>query len=88
MVGGNISIVGARLLGVVHKVTARTVRAKANTVECAAQFGLVLWMALQVAQLLNAVRKLALVAVLALASLLKGSAKLCLVSERNREIAI
>lgn len=76
------TVVVAGLLGVVHEVTARPVRAEAHAVERAAQLGLVLWMTLEVAQLLHAVRKLALVAVLALTGLLERSAQLGFVSRR------
>lgn len=76
------AVVVAGLLGVVHKVAARAVRAEADAVERAAQLGLVLWMTLEVAQFLHAVRKLALVAVLALTGLLERSAQLGFVSRR------
>lgn len=70
------------LLGVVDKVAARSVRAEAHAVKGAAQLGLVLWVTLEVAQFLHAVRKLALVAVLALARLLERPAQLGFVSRR------
>lgn len=76
------AVVVAGLLGVVHKVAARAVRAEADAVERAAQLGLVLWMTLEVAQFLHAVRKLAFVAVLALTGLLERSAQLGFVSRR------
>lgn len=76
------AVVVPGLLGVVDKVATGPVRAEANAVERAAQFGLVLWMTLEVAQFLHAVRKLALVAVLALARFLERSAQLGFVSRR------
>lgn len=76
------AVVVPGLLGVVDKVAARSVRAEAHAVKGAAQLGLVLWVTLEVAQFLHAVRKLALVAVLALARLLERSAQLGFVSRR------
>lgn len=84
MIGRNVAVVIARLLSVVHKVAAGSVRAEADTVEGAAQLGLVFGVALQVAQLVHAVRELALVAVFALARLFEGSAQLRLVSGMRR----
>lgn len=75
----------AHLLLIMHKVTPWTIRAVAGTVERAAQLGLVPGVSLQITQLMVAVRKLALVAVLALARLLKGPAQLGLVTVMERE---
>lgn len=74
------TIVIARLLGVVHEMAPRSVRTEAHAVEGAAQFGLVLGVALQIAQLVHAVRELAFLAVLALAGLLEGTAQFGLVA--------
>lgn len=74
MIRGHVAVVVARLLGVVNEVAPGPVRAEADAVERAAQLRLVLRVALQIAQLLHAVRKLALVAVLALTCLLVRSA--------------
>lgn len=82
MVRRHRAVVVPGLLGVVDKVAARSVRAEAHAVKGAAQLGLVLWVTLEVAQFLHAVRKLALVAVLALARLLERSAQLGFVSRR------
>lgn len=68
------------LLVVVHKVAAGAVGAQADSVVSAAQLGLVLGVADQRAQLVGAVRELALVAVLARARLLEGPAQLGLVA--------
>lgn len=82
MVRRHRAVVVPGLLGVVDKVAARSVRAEAHAVKGAAQLGLVLWVTLEVAQFLHAVRKLALVAVLALARLLERSAQFGFVSRR------
>jgi len=76
-------IVYARLFEIVDKVATRTVRAKADRVESAAQFGLVLRMACEVAQFTVAVCKLALVAVLARSVLLVWPAKFGFVARRR-----
>lgn len=82
VVRGHRAVVVARLLGVVHEVAPGPVRAEPDAVERAAQLGFVLWMTLEVAQFLHPVRKLALVAVLALARLLERPAQLGFVSGR------
>lgn len=82
MVRRHRAVVVPGLLGVVDKVAARSVRAEAHAVKGAAQLGLVLWVTLEVAQFLHAVRKLTLVAVLALARFLERSAQLGFVSRR------
>lgn len=64
----------AHLLLVVHKVAPWAIGTVTRTVERATQLGLVARVALQVAQLMVAVRELALVTVLALARLLEGPA--------------
>jgi len=79
---GRGCVAHARLLRVVDEVAARPVGAEAARVERAAQVGLVLGVARQVAQLVGAVRELALVAVLADAALLVGAAQLGLVAAR------
>lgn len=68
------------LFGIVDKVAPGSVRAEPDAVERAAQFGLVLWMALEIAQFLHAVRELTLVAVFTLTRFLERSAKLGFVS--------
>jgi len=72
----------ARLLEVVDEVAARSVRAEADRVEGAAQLGLVLGMASEIAQLGESVRELTLVAVFARAILLVRPAELGLVAGR------
>lgn len=72
------------LFVVVDKVAAHSVRAEADGVEGAARLGLVLWMPVEVAQLLWPVRKLALAAVLAHAALGEGATQLSLVARRGR----
>lgn len=71
---------GTALLGVVDEVAARPVGAEADGVEGAAELGLVLGVAGEAAQLVDAVGELALVAVLAGAVLLEGAAQLRLVA--------
>jgi ABC-type spermidine/putrescine transport system permease subunit II len=83
VVGGHLTIVMACLFGVVDKVTARTVRTEAHTVEGAAQLGFVFGMALQVAQLVVTMRKLAFVAVFTFAGLFEGAAQFSFVSGRK-----
>ena len=78
--GAHLDVVDARLLEVVHEVAARPVWAEADLVEGAAELGLVLGVAREVAQLAEAVGELALVAVLAAAALLEGPAELGLVA--------
>lgn len=80
MVRGHVTVVVTRLLSVMHEVTAWPVRTEADAVERTAQFGLVFRVALQIAQLLHAVRELTLVTVLALSRLLVRSAELGFVS--------
>jgi len=75
-------VVYAGLLEVVDKVAARSVRAEADRVEGAAQLGLVLGMAGEIAQLAVSVRELALVAVFARTVLLVRPAELGLVAGR------
>jgi len=70
---------GAQLLQGVDKVAAGTVRAKADTVIGATHVCLELGVAVNCAQLLLAVRKLAFLAVLADTVLLEGAAHLRLV---------
>lgn len=72
----------AALLRVVDEVAPRAVGAEPDGVECAAKLCLVLGMAAEAAQLVNAMGKLALVAVLAGAVLLERPAQLCLVAAR------
>lgn len=73
----------ARLLEVVDKVAARSVRAEADRVESAAQLGLVLGMTGEITQLVAAVRELTLIAVLARAALLERPTELGLVARRR-----
>lgn len=80
MISRHVAVVVARFLRIVHEVTAWPVRAETDAVERAAQFGLVLRVALQITQLLHAVRELTLVTVLALSRLLVRSAELGFVS--------
>lgn len=81
--GAHLLIVYTRLLEIVDEVAARSVRAKANRVEGAAQLGLVLWMTRQVAQLAVAMRELAFIAVLTRATLLIRPAELRFVARRR-----
>ena len=67
------------LVSVVDEVTARTVRTETGRVEGLAVFRFKLWMARHRSQLLLAVSKLALVAVLARSDLGKASAQFSLV---------
>lgn len=67
-------------VGVVHKVASRTVRTVASGVKRATQLGLVLGVAHHVAQLMAAVSKLTLVAILARAILLERATQLRLVA--------
>lgn len=73
--GAHFLVVYARLFEIVNEVATRTVRAKADRVEGAAQLGLVLGMACEVAQFPVAVCKLALVAIFARAILFVWPAK-------------
>lgn len=88
---GRGRLAASRLLGVVHEVAARAVRAEPHGVERAAQLGLVLGVALQVPELADAVSELALVAVLAHAGFLEGPAEFGLVAagggRRRRGVA-
>lgn len=68
------------LFSVVNEVAAGTVRAEANGVEGSAELSLVFGMAAEAAQLVDAMGKLALVAILAGTILLKGPTKLCFVA--------
>lgn len=81
--GAHLLIVYTRLLEIVDEVAAGAVRAKANRVEGAAQLGLVLRMARQVAQLAVAMRELTFIAVLTRAALLIRPAELRLVARRR-----
>lgn len=74
------AIVIACLFGVVHKVATRSVRAESDAVESAAQFGLVLGMPLQIAELVHSMSELALLAVFAFAGLFEGSTQFRLVT--------
>lgn len=68
------------LLSIVDEMAARPVWAESDGVEGAAQLSLVFGMAAQAAQFIDSVSKLAFVAVLAGTVLLKGPAKLRLVT--------
>lgn len=70
----------AQFLEVVHEVTAWPVGAEAYRVKGAAEFGLVLWMTCEISEFIEAVGELALVAVLADATLFKRSTELGLVA--------
>lgn len=80
MIGGHRTVVVSGLFGIVDEVASGPIRAESNAVERTAQLGLVLWMALEIAQFLHAVRELALVAVLTLTRFLERSAQLGFVS--------
>lgn len=80
MIGGYRAVVVPCLFGIVDKVAPGPVRTETDAVERTAQFGLVLWMTLEIAQFLHAVRELTLVAVLTLTRLLERSAQLGFVS--------
>lgn len=71
---------GAALLGVVDEVAAGPIWAEADGVEGAAQLRLVLGVAGQASELVDAMRELALVPVLTGAVLLEGAAQLGLVA--------
>lgn len=73
---------GAALLGVVDEVAAGPIGAEADGVESAAQLRLVLGVAGEAPELVDAVGELALVAVLTSAILLEGPAQLRLVAAR------
>ena len=79
--GGGLGL-RQRFLVVVNEVAARAVGAQPDRVVGAAQLRLVLGVAHQCAQLVAAVRELALVAVLARAGLLEGPTQLRLVARR------
>lgn len=64
------------------------VGAEADAVKSATQFGLVLRVALQVAQFVKAVRKLAFVSVFAFASFFVGTAQFRLVAEAKKEVSV
>lgn len=68
------------LLSIVDEMTARPIRAEANGMESATELRLVLGMAGQTSQLMDAVSKLALVSVFAGPILLKRAAELRLVA--------
>lgn len=80
MIGGHRTVMVPGLFRIVHKVASRSVRTEPDTVERAAQLGLVLWMTLKVAQFLHAVRKLALVTILTLTRFFERSAQLGFIS--------
>lgn len=80
MIGGHRTVMVPGLFGIVHKVAPGSIRTEAHTVERTAQLGLVLWMTLEIAQFLHAVRELALVTVLTLTRFLERSAQLGFVS--------
>lgn len=80
--GVGVGWCGSALFGVVDEVAARAVGAEADGVEGAAWLRLVLGVARQTAQLVVAVRKLALLAVLTGAVFLEGSAEFSLVAGR------
>lgn len=80
MVGGHRAVVVPCLFGIVDKVAPGSIGTEPDTVERTAQLGLVLWMTLEIAQFLHAVRELALVAVLTLTRFLEWSAQLGFVS--------
>lgn len=80
MIGGHRAVVVPCLFGIVDKVAPGSVRAEPDAMERTAQFGLVLGMALEIAQFLHAVRELALVAILTLTGFLERSAQLGFVS--------
>lgn len=80
MVRGHRTIMVPCLFGVVDKVAPGSVWTETDAVERTAQLGLVLWMTLEIAQFLHAVRELALVAVLTLTRFLEWSAQLGFVS--------
>lgn len=78
-----VLVVAAAAGQIVQEMAARSVRAQADAVECATVFGLVLGMTLNGAQLIFAVRKLALFAVFAFAGLLEWAAQFRLVAARG-----
>lgn len=80
VVRGHRAIMVPCLFGIVDKVAPGSVWTESDAVERTAQLGLVLWMTLEIAQFLHAVRELALVAVLTLTRFLEWSAQLGFVS--------
>lgn len=80
MVGSYRTIVVPRLFGIVDKVAPGSIGTEPDTVERTAQLGLVLWMTLEIAQFLHAMRELTLVAVLTFTRFLERSAQLGFVS--------
>lgn len=80
MIGGHRTVMIPGLFGIVDKVAPRSVRTEPDTVERAAQLGLVLWMTLKIAQFLHAVRKLALVTILTLTRFLERPTQLGFIS--------
>lgn len=80
VVCGHRAIMVPCLFGIVDKVAPGSVWTETDAVERTAQLGLVLWMTLEIAQFLHAVRELALVAVLTLTRFLERSAQLGFVS--------
>lgn len=81
-VDGRFSATGdsPALLSVVNEVAAGPIGAEANGMESAAKFRLILGVAGEASQLMDAMGKLALVSVFAGPVLLKGAAQLCLVA--------
>lgn len=73
------SLAGRELIGIVDEVAAGTVRAEANGVECATWLCLVLGVPAEASQLIQAVGKLALGAILAGPTFLIGAAEFSLV---------
>lgn len=80
MIGGHRTVVVPGLFSVVNKVASGPIRAEPYAVERTAEFGLVLWVTLEIAQFLHAVRELALVPVLTLTRFLEWSAQLGFIS--------
>lgn len=80
VVGRHRAVVVPCLFGIVDKVAPGSVRTEPDTVERATQLGLVLWMTLEIAQFLHAMRELTLITVLTLTRFLEWSAQLGFVS--------
>lgn len=75
-----LQIVDACFLKVMHKVAARSVRAKTNFMESTTKLSLVLRVSRKVAQFAKTVGELTLITILAATTLLEGPAELCLVA--------
>lgn len=74
------NVFGVHAGQIVQEMATGSVRAQANTVECATVLGLVFWMALNGAQFIFTVRKLTFLTVFAFAGFLEWTTQFCLVA--------